>query len=336
MKLAFRDIESFVKHPPQNVKAVLIYGPDQGLVKERSKIIAKGIVDDINDPFNVIDLDNDSAAANPERLADEANSMSMLGGRRLIRVKQADDKITQSCKNMLEIINSDNMVIIESDNLGPKSALRLLFEKAKNAAALPCYVEDGRNLSQTIRDILGEFQKTADRDATAFLQQNLQGDRILIRSELEKLALYAGKNPTITLNDCLQAIGQQGDTGFNDIVFAVASGDLRTLDKKLNQAYAEGFPPQALLRSMQNHIKRIYTAKIKLSEGMNPKEAMESITPKVFWKEQDSFHAQMNRWSEKRLEFALMALMKAEIESKTSHIPAETIASQIFFKIGSF
>ena len=56
MKIGYKDIDYFIKSPPNHIKAVLIYGPDQGLVKERSELIGKTVVPDLNDPFLVKDL----------------------------------------------------------------------------------------------------------------------------------------------------------------------------------------------------------------------------------------------------------------------------------------
>lgn len=336
MKIGFRDTDAFVKNPPRTLCAILLYGPDQGLVNERAAAIGQTVVPDLNDAFSVAELDPETIADDPSRLCDEANALSMLGGRRLIRVRQADDKITQACKALLDGAVGDNLVIIESDNLGPKSPLRLLFEKAKNAAALPCYIEDGRALSQIIRELVEAHGKSLERDAVPFLERNLKGDRLQVRSEIDKLCVYAGKNPVITLDDCRAVIAAEGETGFSEIAFAFADGALGTLNHKLAQAFEEGFPAPALLRAMQNHLKRLYTVKQKIARGMPPKEAMEAVNPPVFWKEQAAFQSQLNRWSERRLEITIMGLMRAEIDSKTSHIPAETVTAETLFRLSKF
>lgn len=336
MKIGYRDIDYFIKSPPAEICAILLYGPDQGLVKERAKQLAKTVVEDLNDAFMVSELSNETLEDNPERLNDEAHALSMMGGKRLIRVYQADDKAAQACKGAFDNFNGDSLTIIEAGELGPKSALRGYFEKGKNIAALPCYVEDGRNLEHTIKDIIAGFDKTIQRDALAFLCMNLKGDRMLIRSEIEKLCLYAGTEKHITLDDCLAAIGARGETGFNEITFAVAGGDIKTLDKRLNQAFEEGFPPPALIRAVQNHFKRLYQAKLFVEQGKNAKEAMESIHPKVFFKEQPAFQAQMNRWHLRAIEKALAFLIETEKQSKMTALPAEIICAQSFTRLANF
>ena len=56
MKLGTRDIESFLKTPPKCL-GVLVYGPDVGLVAQRAETLAKHIVDDLSDPFRVVNLE---------------------------------------------------------------------------------------------------------------------------------------------------------------------------------------------------------------------------------------------------------------------------------------
>ena len=87
MKIAFRDIEGFVRQPSPAVRVILVYGPDQGLMRERAKSMAASVVEDLNDPFNVAVLSSDALKEDPARLSDEANAMSMMGGKRLVRVE---------------------------------------------------------------------------------------------------------------------------------------------------------------------------------------------------------------------------------------------------------
>ncbi len=66
------DIERFVERPPSSFVAVLVFGPDRGLVSERAKSLAKSVVPDLTDPFRVSDLDEGTLDSDPARLSDEA------------------------------------------------------------------------------------------------------------------------------------------------------------------------------------------------------------------------------------------------------------------------
>ena len=62
-KLAPSRIAAFLQRPDPEIRAVLLYGPDEGLVRERAGIVARTICPDLNDPFRVADLGAAALAA---------------------------------------------------------------------------------------------------------------------------------------------------------------------------------------------------------------------------------------------------------------------------------
>mgnify|MGYP000483554667 CR=1 FL=1 len=61
-------IKAFLSRRDKSVSAVLIYGPDGGLVRERTEILARSVVEDLKDPFNFIELSDADIKAEPGRL----------------------------------------------------------------------------------------------------------------------------------------------------------------------------------------------------------------------------------------------------------------------------
>jgi len=101
MKLQGAAIERFLGKPDPAIRAVIVYGGDEGLVRERAARLGKTVVADLSDPFQVAMLAADALASDPALLADEASAMSLMGGRRLIRVRDGSDKITRALTAML-------------------------------------------------------------------------------------------------------------------------------------------------------------------------------------------------------------------------------------------
>src|SRR5262249_16375404 len=85
VKLPPARVARFRGRPDRARRAVLLYGPDTGLVRERADILARTVCPDLKDPFRVTDLNGSGLVADPARLADEAAQMSLIGGRRVIR-----------------------------------------------------------------------------------------------------------------------------------------------------------------------------------------------------------------------------------------------------------
>ena len=184
MKLTARQIDGFIKNPDPAIRAILIYGPDEGMMRERAALLGKKIVVDLNDPFNVATLNADLLSGDPARLNDEANAMSLMGGPRLIRIEGAADSLTTLLKEYLKDPSPQNLVILEGNDLSSRSSLRKLFETAPNAAALPCYQANIGDVQTLIRQELQIEQLEIDPDALSWLAHELTGDRALARGEI--------------------------------------------------------------------------------------------------------------------------------------------------------
>ena len=81
------DVDSFLARPDPARPVVLIFGPDAGLVSERATALIKASVDDVNDPFSLVRLEAEELSANPARLAEEAQTIPLFGGRRAVWAK---------------------------------------------------------------------------------------------------------------------------------------------------------------------------------------------------------------------------------------------------------
>lgn len=333
MKLPARQIEPFVKKLPPHIAAVLVYGPDDGLMRERVKTMALQVVSDPNDPFNVSILKGPQIADDPARLHDEAFAQSLMGGRRLVRIEDGRDGLAPALKDYLKAPNPAALVLIEAGELGPRSPLRALFEKVENAAAVPCYVEDERDIAAFARGALEEDGYRIAPDALTWLAGAIAGDRMRARSEIEKLKTYMGDNRQIAAADILAACGGVGEQSLEALVYSTAGGQPQDSLKIFTALMGEGVPVITVLRSLQYHIRRLHLARARADAGEDPAEIIKTLQPPIFFKQQDAFRAQMRRWSLPALERLLQRLAALEAQCKTTGTPAETLCSQALLSI---
>src|SRR3954465_7108096 len=92
MKIEPRQADAFLKKPDPRIRGVVIYGNDEGLIGERAGQLARTVWEGLKDPFRVGDIAGDALKADPARLADEFGAMSLMGGRRVIRVRPAGEE----------------------------------------------------------------------------------------------------------------------------------------------------------------------------------------------------------------------------------------------------
>lgn len=336
MKIQPRNIESFVKSPDANVLAILVYGPDEGLVRERVKTLGKTVVDDLNDPFNAVDMSAGTLKDDPASLTDEACAMSMMGGKRFIRIRDAGDKITKIFKEFLKSDpKCDALIVVEASDLGPRSSLRLLFEKTNNMAAIPCYAEDERGLSRFIQMTLRESGFDISPDALQFMSANLVGNRAIARNEVEKICTYmhSAEQKQITLDDILLSTPNNAAMSLDEIARFTASGQTTELDRTLGQMFAEGIAPVAILRATQNYFRRLHVTKARIESGINFDMASKKLQPPLFFKVKPAFENQLRNWTLAQLSLALEKLNETEAEVKKTGSPAQTLCHRVLFAL---
>ena len=333
MKLAPPRVAAFLRRPDPDIRAVLFYGPDAGLVRERAEAIARTVCPDLRDPFRVADLAAAAIAADPARLGDEAAQISLMGGRRVVRVREAGDALAQLCGRFLANPVGDALVVVEAGDLSGRSALRRVFDDAPQAAAIGCYPDSARDLAAVIREACAAHRIAISRDALDFLVGHLGGDRLLTRAELEKLMLYAGDGGQVELDDARAVIADSAALSLDGALLAAAEGDAAALDRALARVFQEGESPVTVIRALLRHLQRLHLLATRVAAGASIEDAIRAARPPIFFKEQDSWRRQLQRWSEKRLRAALDRVAEAEFRMKLTGLPAATICREALFAV---
>ena len=338
MKLPPARIAAFLRRPDPEIRAVLLYGPDAGLVRERADTVARAICPDLRDPFRVADLTAATLTADPARLADEAAQISMMGGRRIIRVRETGDAQAPLFTRFLADSSGvgakhDGLVVAEAGDLPGRSALRRVFDTSPQGAAIGCYPDSARDLAVVIREACAAHRIAISRDALEFLVAHLGGDRLLPRAELEKLTLYAGEGGRIEIDDARAVIADAAALSLDDALLAAAEGDAASLDRALARVFREGESPVSVVRALLRHLQRLHLLTLRVAAGVSVDEAVRAARPPIFFKEQDSYRRQLQRWSETGLRRALDRAAEAEFHMKQTGLPAETICREAMFAI---
>ena len=112
---------------------LLLHGDDAGLVRAQALTAAKTVVPSLDDPFLAAVL----AKEDHGRLLEEVAARSMIGGRRVVRVLDAGDALTQT---LSRIAHPDGaLVVVEAGALAARSKLRQAAEKSPLWASMACY-----------------------------------------------------------------------------------------------------------------------------------------------------------------------------------------------------
>lgn len=319
MKLSGTKADGFIRKPDPKVRAILLFGPDGGLIRERAKLLVNHFADE-SDPFAVTEMTGDALRRDGAALSDAANALSLMGSAAVVNVRDIGDAVVQVVDDWLDAGAGVHPAVFEAGELAPRSKLRSLFEKRADTAAIGCYPDEGRDLAGVVREHMTANGITLDRDALPVLLSRLGTDRLAIRQELDKLVMYAGgpgSAATVSVADIEAAIGDVKTASLDDIAFAVGGGNQTALGIALDRAFSEGATAVGIIRAVQRHLDRLHQAKALAQSEGNMQSAIKKLRPPVFFKVAGAFEAQARAWAPADLARAMTLLLETERDCKS-------------------
>jgi len=327
VKLEPQRIDAFLRDPG-NCAVVLLFGEDAGLIQERAVTLVRAVAGSLDDPFLVLDLPRDRLGD----LADEAASLPLTGGRRVIRAREVTDSAVNTVTALLKR-PGPALVVLEAPGLASRSRLRTAVEAAPVGVAISCYPDEPGQLQTTIRETLQQDRIGIEAEALRWLATQLGADRASTRAELAKLALYAGPGGRVDLDMAMHCVGDLAGLSLDDAVFAATEGRVELADRALQLALGEGSSPVEVLRVALNHLQRLHRARLLVDGGMRPDEATKSLRPPVFFRKVPAFTKAASHWSSSALTAAIAGVSEAERECKRTGAPDVVICRNTILTI---
>ena len=337
VKVSAGKVDGYISSLSSELRAALVYGPNEGLVRERTMALTGAIVDDPTDTFNSQEFTAISLAKDLARLVDEVLAVSFGGGRRVLVVRDAGDDIVSAISAVLDNEAAAHpeaaFIIVSAGNLPPRSALRRLFENEDNCAALPCYPDDEAGLAQLVRNSLSSDGIAIDLPALHIAAALLGTDRQANRREIEKLVLFAGPDSQLTEEMVLACLGDNAEASTEEAVLSAADGNYEGLVLNLGRVWADGTEPVAVIRNAQRHFQRLHYVLSLTNDGIDLDSALKQLRPPLFWRVAGRFRVQVNNWTLATVEASLSRLTDAELSAKSTGAPAALVCDRALMAI---
>lgn len=331
MKLDGRQLAAFLADPGAS-RGALLYGEDEGLIRDRAEALVRAVLGATEDPFRLSVVSREAAAADPGLLAGEMAALSLTGGRRCVRLRGATNALAAAISAALDV-EGDSFLIVEAGALKAGEKLRTLFERRNDLVAIACWPERGAELAQSIGATLRSLGVSVEPDAAAWLAEHLGEDRGITRRELEKLALYVGEGGRVDVAACEAVVGDHAGLGVEDALFAATAGDVARADRALAAALAEGASSVAVVRAALRHLQRLALASAEGLARLPAKEAARRARPPVFFRHEQDFARALSRWSGERAAAVADRLFAAELACKSTGMPDVLIARRMVVEI---
>ncbi|MGI9351617.1 MAG: DNA polymerase III subunit delta [Rhizobiaceae bacterium] len=333
--LSSRNIEPFLAKPDFSHSVYLLFGPDTGLVNERANLLAEKSGVDLADPFSLLKLSADEAAADPGRLSDEASTIGMFGGKRLIRVSGKTQRdLLKSIKPLLDTPPEDAIVIVEAGDLKKTVALRKNLEAHKNSLCIPCYQDNAAALETLIDQEIVGVGLDIDRGTRSELRALLGDNRQLSRNELKKLALYCTGKTVVTVEDVRAIVGDGASLVLNDLIDAVAIGNAARLQSIFPKAVEAGNNPDMILMATLRHFQLLQLMEAKMQSGnLSASSVISGARPPIHFSRKDAVLSALSIWKTERIVKAMTRIQTMILECRKNSPASASIAGTALLAI---
>ena len=331
------DADRFLARPPADVRVAVVWGRDRGGVRERADGLARKVCADPDDPFDAALLTEADVDGDGARLADELSAISMLGGRRLVRLRLTAEKPAvdraagEAVKHHAEgLYNPDAFFLVEAGPLERGSALRKAAEGAKTGAvSIPVYEDEAGDVARMVREALAADRVGLTPEALDLFVNRLPKERGVARQEIERLALYLGpgSGATATPADLADHLGVEPEASLSDAAADAFGGRAAQTHSALRRARAEGEAGPAVVRAISAHLNRLRRALILVSAGAGAAEAAKACG--VFWKQEREFLRQLKGWTLDDLDRLQGEVLDADRACKSSGAPDHLISERL-------
>lgn len=322
MKIPPAQIENYIqKISAEKISGCLVFGPEISLVLHRFETIAKKISPNLSDVFLVTNLSKERLAEDKGILIDEFLSMSMLGGRRLILIKDGEAACAAALKLLFEDQNffqkSENFILIQGGDLDKSSALRKVCEDNPHFAAIACYEDNDAVVKKYIFDELTRRRIKFNAQVVEMFLEKFGKDRQLIIMEMRKMITFLGEDKNLTTEVVERLTASESEISIAEFInnFAAKKFDLALLAAE--RLFRNGVDAITILRFLSNYLQKLHQAKAEIDSGISDFESAVK-NQRLFFKVEGEFRKHLKGLSQKFLVKNLRDLEKLEIKIKSS------------------
>lgn len=291
-----------------------VFGDESFLKRQAVEGILNAVLGETPDSMGPTRIDGDKAEL--ADALDELRTPSLLGGRRVVIVEEADEFITRHRPKLEKYCAAppaSATLVLLCKSLPRNTRLYKLI--ADNGEVIPCAAPRGREAAAWINRRAREAYATEiDPQAVGELRDLVGNGLEALDNELGKLAVYVGARRRITLADVEALVGLHREELVFRVTDAMADGDVAAALKAWQHVLAtDRAAPDRAIGGLAWAIRNLLEAKQTVAAGASP----ESVASRFAKFGQDAFLRRLNRTTVEGLEAQLTDLCQADVATKT-------------------
>lgn len=272
--------------------------------------------------------------SDPAWLADEATSLPMFGGARLLWIEPAGEEICPAVEALLELERIEApAVAITNGSLKKTSGLLKLAEGSKAALHIACEAQTPREQRGAVTELARKEGLIVDPALAERIAEEAGGDLILARLELQKFALYAGASPHHPLDlgeEVVEALGiDQAEAEYGRAGDLALAGDVAGLATELSLMDAAAMDAIPVVRALQRRLLMLAPLRARVEQG----QPIGSVTQTVWQRDKPIVSQILPRWTAPKLSEAFQRVQKLERQILLQPVPAAAALGETLMQL---
>ncbi len=209
----------------------------------------------------------------------------------------------------------------------------VLFKAAeKHGKVIQSTLPKGAALERWINNRAKSTEVKIAPDAVSMLANFIGNNLRLLANELDKLALYAGKGATITVEDVRLLSAQVQEARIFDLTDALAQRNRKQALNILHDLLADGEPPLKLISTITSQVRSLLLVKELAQKGMRGPQIASTLGIAPFIA--DKSLRQVGNFSVPQLESAYRQLLATDAALKRSRLTPEMALDLLVVNFG--
>lgn len=256
MKATQKTFAGQAQRAARDCRVFYFCGPDEAGASD-----AAARISELLGPAEKVELAGADLRRDPVRLADEARSVSLFGDVRQIHVRTTGDEAFDALEALLASPVAGWPVLIVATSATDKSRIAKLLGDRPDALVAMFHQPDLSSVAGAVRVHAGKLGLKMGDDMAERIARNCALDTRMVRSELEKLALFLDADPasprqvTAVAVEAISAASE--DDGFMPVVNAVLGGELARVPAELTRMRELGMNPVGLLLAFERRVTQL-------------------------------------------------------------------------------
>lgn len=311
----------------------VIAGTDNSLVNYQSQELLDGLLDPSQRATGFFDAE--AATVSPQEVFDELRTAPFLTDKRVVRIKDADEFISRNRPLLEKYFDNPcptGRLILTVNSWDSRTKLAKKLPKAGKLinVAPPSRKELPHRLMEYAKDA---YDKNLSRSAATLLIELTGDDLTRLYSEIDKLALYAGEEKTITPKHIESLIGHNRLFNAFAVIDAIIAGNAGAAIERLRGMFeADKSAEYSVVGAFAYHIRKMFNAKILLDKGVHQRQIENKLR---IWGDTNAFFTHLRKISLKQIGRYLQQLGETDYKIKTGRTQATVAMEQLVLSLAA-